>query len=417
MKITKTFVASLDPPKKGQAIYRDSILKGFGVRITANGVKSYVIEKRIGRHVRRKTLGRAEVLSTEEARIEAQKFLGDVARGRDPIALKREAEARQVTLKEAFDEYMAVRTGLSDQTVHDYNRVMREMFKDWQSRYLTEITKDMVQSRHRRYGAKSPARANNGMRVLRAVFNFARGQYEDAQGRSLFPENPVSRLSHTRSWYREKRRQTVITRSQLPKWAKGVESLREGKDPLSETVADYLLLLLFTGLRRSEGLNLEWDRVDLEEKTLTIVETKNHETLVLPLSEYLCDLLRRRKKDRDERESKEPYVFPGRNEGPMVEMRKQMWKVTEKSGVRFTLHDLRRTFITVAEGLELSVYAIKRLVNHKTGADVTAGYVIMSQERLRQAMRRITEEILELMSDPDDTRVVPIRKRTKKVVR
>ena len=51
------------------------------------------------------------------------------------------------------------------------------------------------------------------------------------------------------------------------------------------------------------------------------------------------------------------------------------------SGVPFTLHDLRRTFITIAESLELSQYAIKHLVNHKTPNDVTAGYIIIAYSR------------------------------------
>jgi len=48
------------------------------------------------------------------------------------------------------------------------------------------------------------------MRLLRALFNFAAGQYENAQGKSLITENPVNRLSQTRAWYRVEARQTFI---------------------------------------------------------------------------------------------------------------------------------------------------------------------------------------------------------------
>jgi len=48
------------------------------------------------------------------------------------------------------------------------------------------------------------------MRVLRALFNFAAGQYEDSQGKSLITDNPVKRLSQTRAWYRVERRQSFI---------------------------------------------------------------------------------------------------------------------------------------------------------------------------------------------------------------
>lgn len=76
----------------------------------------------------------------------------------------------------------------------------------------------MVAKRHLEYGKRSYARANSSMRFLRALFNFAADEYEDAQGRSLILENPVKRLSHTHAWYRVERRQTVIKTSELPAW-------------------------------------------------------------------------------------------------------------------------------------------------------------------------------------------------------
>ena len=57
---------------------------------------------------------------------------------------------------------------------------------------------------------------------------------------------------------------------------------------------------------------------------------------------------------------------------------------------------LRRTFITVAEGLDVSAYALKRLVNHKMTGDVTAGYIVHDVERLRAPMQRVTDHLLSL---------------------
>jgi integrase len=87
-----------------------------------------------------------------------------------------------------------------------------------------------------------------------------------------------------------------------------VEKLRGEGDPTSETIADYLMLLLFTGLRRSEGMNLQWSDVDFAERTLTIQDTKNREPL--PLSDYLFELLKRR-----EVQHGSGYVFPGSSGG------------------------------------------------------------------------------------------------------
>lgn len=72
----------------------------------------------------------------------------------------------------------------------------------------------------------------------------------------------------------------------------------------------------------------------------------------------------------------------------------QIARVVHLSGVAFTLHDLRRTFSTIAESLDLSHYALKRLLNHRMTGDVTAGYIGKNVERLRDPMQRITDYIL-----------------------
>ena len=404
MKLTKTLVEKVELPTKGQAFYRDDLLKGFALRVTANGAKSFVIEKRINGKVKRKTLGSFGALTVEQARIEAQKFLGQVASGRDPITEKRDELAKSVTLSEAFELYLKVRSGLKETTTKDYRRIMSEILKDWQNKELRHISKDMIQKRHLEYGQRSQARSNNAMRLLKAIFNFARGQYEDGQGRSLFPENPVDRLSHVKAWYRVERRRTLIKKSELPRWFEAVERLSTEGDPTSETIADYLVTLLLTGLRRSEGMNLQWNDVDFIDRTLTVRDTKNREPLILPLSDYLHKLLERRQGMYES-----SYVFPGSTGKKIIEPRKQLFKVIGWSDVQFTLHDLRRTFITIAESLELSQYAIKHLVNHKMPNDVTAGYIVMDPERLRDAMEKITKAILFAANRLDMGNVVPLK--------
>lgn len=232
------------------------------------------------------------------------------------------------------------------------------------------------------------------MRVLRAMFNFAAGEYEDEMGKPFILENPVKRLSHTRAWYRVARRQTVIKKHDLPSWYEVVMNFEtERTSSKSHTIRDYLLLLLFTGLRRSEAAKLTWDAIDFKAKTLTINDTKNNEQHVLPLSDFLYELLTRRK---EQAESK--YVFPGTGaSGYIIEPRKVMAKIVEQSGVNFTLHDLRRSFITIAESLDIPAYALKKLLNHKNKADVTAGYLVIDVERLRRPMQLITDTLSKLM--------------------
>jgi integrase len=389
MKLTKNIVDKAKPPlNKAQAFYRDEQLKGFALRITANGVKSFILEKLINKKVRRITIGRYGELTVEQARKEAQKLLGKIATGIDPTAEKLSDVARAVTLGATFQDYLKARKNLKVKTLYDYENIMRRAFSGWQNKPLLSITKDKVARKHTELGSdQGEAYANLAMRLLRALFNFASSQYEDIQGRSLITENPVKRLSQTRAWYRVERRNTFIKAHELPIWYKEVMQLK------NKTLRDYLLLILFTGLRRQEAAKLRWENVDMQARTLTINDTKNNQQHVLPLSNYLYDLLERRKTN-----SSGEHVFSGTGQGGhIVEPRKQMAKIINATGISFTVHDLRRTFITVAESQDIPVYALKRLLNHKMNNDVTAGYIVTDVERLRKPMQIITNFLLQQM--------------------
>lgn len=406
MRINKTNIENLtipQPIKTGQSAqkkYYDDNLKGFGVRVTSGGTKAFFVEKLINRKLNRITIGRYPEISPDMARKKATELLGQIAMGKDPVAEKRAQSMREITLNEVFQEYLQTRKTLKSKTINNYTHMIDKAFPTWKNKPILSITKDLISKHHEKLGTEhGEAYANLAMRVLRALFNFAAGQYEDAQGKSLIMENPVRRLSQTRAWYRVERRQTYIKPHELEAWYAGLKQIE------NETLRDYLLLILLTGLRREEAATLKWGNVDLAAKTFTLVKTKNNESHTLPLSEFLYELLiaRHEKKIND-------YVFPGTGAaGHIIEPRKQMAHVTKASGVHFTVHDLRRTFITIAESLDISAYALKRLMNHKMTNDVTAGYIITDVERLRKPMQLITEYFLKCMGIAKSADIIEIQ--------
>ncbi len=111
------------------------------------------------------------------------------------------------------------------------------------------------------------------------------------------------------------------------------------------------------------------------------------------------------------------YVFPGTGAaGHIVEPRKQMAKVTQLTDIQFTVHDLRRTLITIAESLDIPAYALKRLLNHRMTNDVTAGYIVADVERLRRPMQLITDYILKCMGAIKSAEVISIQPKQKEVL-
>ncbi|SEK98631.1 tyrosine-type recombinase/integrase [Nitrosovibrio tenuis] len=397
-KLTKSVVDAIPYPETGQIFYRDSEIKGFGLRVGTSS-KVYIAEGKVNSKTIRVSIGHHGIFTAEQARQEAKNILGMIARDINPNDVSKAKRAQSVTLSEVFEAYLKARGSLKSRTVYDYKRLMKTYLADWQTKPLVEISKDQIERKHREIGERSPAQANLTMRFVRALLNFAIGKYEDSAGNPIIANNPTKRLSQTRSWYRVDRRNTVIKAHDLPQWFRAVNNLKD--DALGRNrIKDYLLLLLFTGLRREEGLSLAWSQVDLKAKTLTIPDPKNRQPHVLPLSNFLHDLLMKRYLERTD----SPFVFPGDGiKGYLNEPRKQMNKVIEESGVEFTLHDLRRTFITVAESLDISGYALKRLANHKMANDVTAGYIISDVQRLREPMQRVTNFLLTSMNAVTDT--------------
>lgn len=167
---------------------------------------------------------------------------------------------------------------------------------DWLNKALRDISKEMVEMRFRRIGENSPAQANKVTRNFRAVYNYAMIKYEDSNGESIFKTNHVNRISQLRMWYRVDRRVTYIKPYNLAPWFEAVMNLSNDLiAPNRETIRDYLLFVLFNGLRRREATALTWNRVDFKDRTFTLIETKNHTDHTLPLSHYLYDMLAVRK--------------------------------------------------------------------------------------------------------------------------
>jgi len=409
--LTKTKVDSIPYSASGQTFYLDSELVGFGLRV-GKSTKAYYAERRVNGKTVRVTIGKHGHITAEQARREAQRLLAIMKAGRNPHDEKKQGSAKGGTLKEVFAHFLNNRTSLQPRTVYDYKRVVNACFGDWQKKPLKDIKQDMIKKRHEQIGKEhGKAYANLAMRILRAIFNFAIAEYDDNQEQPVMSENPVVQLSQTRAWYRVKQRTTALKAHELPAFFEGLNQLHDrARTTKAHVVKDYLLLLLFTGLHRQEAAQLRWYQVDFNARMLIVTNNKNDDPLTLPLSDYLYDLLQARfaSKVND-------CVFPGNSEnGYIVEPRQQIRKVvrhmkaaTGNPCFNFTIHDLRRTFINVAHSLDISSYAVERLVHHKMSGDVTTG----DPEWVRKPMQQITDYLLLMARAKPKNKAVDLKTR------
>lgn len=378
-KLTKSIVDQLPYTDKGQIPFCDRDLPGFYV-IVGMRSKTYVAQKDIRGKSIRYTIGRHGQLTPEEARKIAKEKLYLMSCGVNPNEQETVERAKAITVLSALESYLATRKNLKPRTVLDYRYHINFYLSDWETKMMTDITKEKIGARHQKIAEDhGPYVANKTMRVLRALFNHCQATFD------ICPLNPVSYLTHVKGWYKEKRRRTYIKPQDFKAWWEAVHALE------NDTYRDFLLVLLLTGMRRAEAAGMRWVDVDFKDKTFVLPDTKNGDPLTLPMSEKLHQIFQCRFQQYGGGE----FVFPGPGQnGHLAEPKKGVAKVVKASGVAFTCHDLRRSFITIAESLDISAYALKRLINHRV-TDITGGYIIVDVERLRGPVEKIARHILE----------------------
>jgi integrase len=379
-------------------------------------------------------------MNLEQAKAEARKAMLGLAAGIDPRAKR----ASAATLGELCEAYVSLMS-LKPRTAESYRDATKRYFVEWLDKPISSISRDAVEKRHRAIAAEVVARdrtkisrhakdhlrraerterdwpeasarhralfeaakereprsghavANGAMRVLRLLWNFAADKDPN-----LGP-NPV-RLK--KLWFKVKRRDRLVKADDLRKFYDAVMAL---PNPIAR---DYIALLMFSGLRRREAARLTWADVDFKAGVIRVPasSTKADRKLDLPMSDVVRDLLVARRALGDAK-----FVFPASSSasGHIEEPRAALDLVAAATGIQISVHDLRRTYISAAESCDISPLALKALVNHAVGNDVTAGYVVMSTERLKEAAQRVADRLRELCqtAEPAGKTVTRLRRR------
>jgi integrase len=391
-KITKANMLEIVKPVSGQIDYMDTELKGFGVRATKAALTFFVRSTLRGTTQKPFIpIGVYGTFTPDQARTKAKEYLRRLDNGENPHP-KAQPKLETITIQDLYSQYISgKKSPLGDSTVYAYNSWMKNHFNDWLKLPANTITGSMILDR------LTLMEKNNGMTQAASSIKLLRGLYR--LGMALHPgviiHNPVEAVREVRGreWAPRKRRMTYIAPSDLPVWYKAINDYRLPKG------RDYMLLLLYTGLRKMEAARLKWSDIDFKAKTFTFIPEKKAGTepednrVTMPLSKQAHRLLLLRRAEGWEND----YIFPGKCPSPHIS-NMDNWKrdIIKDSGVKFCFHDLRRTFITIAESLDIPHYALKALLNHSMGNDVTGGYICMNTERLREPMQRIADRITEL---------------------
>jgi integrase len=355
MKLTQTRIEGLKcPPAKRDMLVFDGEQRGLGVRVTAGGSKTYLAQYTFHGHKRRVPLGSCSAVSLAKARDAVRAIMGDVAKGIDPAAERKKADAE--ARRKAAHEALTLAALLSDwQILHlagkrpryaaEAVRALRNAFP----RYLDLPAVDL----DRTTVVKTlDAMARKGSVAMAArTAAYGKAAYGWAVKRGALFANPFLNLPVAPA----PRRERTLADDELA----AILRATDGSGPFNGIVR----LLVLTGQRREEAAGMTWAELsdDLSTWTIPASRAKNGATHIVPLSAPAQDLLRAAPRLGE-------LVFPGLR-GPFNGFSKAKAALDAKSGMtNWRLHDLRRTAATGLQRLGVRLEVTEQVLNHVSGS-------------------------------------------------
>jgi len=429
INFTKAGLLAIPAPADGRATYHDIKTPGLQLRVTATGVKTFSVFRRVkGGSPVRLTIGRFPDVTIEKARQQAMSHTAELAIGTDLAERQRKARA-VMTFADLFAEYMKRHSRIKKRTwQEDESKYNQYLATPMGRKRLSEISRKNIADIHSKITADGHAvTANRVQALVSSVFGWAISV-------DMWDQNPAVGIKKNV----EKSRDRFIQGAELPNFFRAVQA-----EP-NDCIRDFFLISLLTGARRANVLEMGWAELHLTEGAWRIPRTKNGEAQTVMLVKEAVEILERRKKG-----ATGAYVFPGSGDsGHLVEPKKgwhrikarmagqamlqQMgerldWNedtlqaalqefltsadvdkallsICERGGKAaittptpllpdLRIHDLRRTLASwqVKTGATLPV--IGKSLNHRSSA-TTAVYARLDHDPVREAVARATEEML-----------------------
>ena len=292
-------------------------------------------------------------LSAQAARQTALGFALELGRGAG-----KGAQIGAPTLEAAMEVYLARPKLRSENHKSGTRSQLERHLKDWMRLPLDEISKAMVVRRHQDM-ARTPSGANHVFRNFRTIYNHARRTCD-------LPESPTMAIE----WYAETPDGRVI--EDLKDWRRTIDDL---PNPIHRVFYE---LLLFTGLRKTEALTLQWKQI--HEDRIHLPMTKNGRSFDLPILQMHHEILA------PLRPLSRQWVFPS--------PKSATGHITKPERLKYNPHMHRRTFATVALEAGVLEEIVGRLLNHTPLSITGQRYARPSLDALRPSTERTCKEIL-----------------------
>lgn len=394
VRISKATVDQCEPAAARYTAW-DTDLKGFGVRVTPQGTKTYVARYRVGGGrsgtLRQFVIGRHGTVTPEQARADAKIILADATRREDPQG-DRASRRAELTLAKLCDLYLEEGCATKKpSTLHtDKSRIDRHVRPLLGSRRLSTLKRAdierflqdvatgktaLVQKTKKR--GKSVVRGGKGaatrtVGLLGAILEFA-------VGRGLLALNPARGVER----YKDNQSQRFLTGDEMGRLGSTLATIKANAHALN-----IIRLLALTGARRSEIEGLCWSEIDLPNSCLRLADSKTG-ARVLPIGAAAVVVI-----EALSRSNESPFVFPSADDPtkhfmgtPKVWLRVR--KAAKLEGAR--LHDLRHHLAGLGASGGYSLPIIGAILGHRD-AKTTRQYAHLSDTPVKLAADKMAQD-------------------------
>lgn len=386
-KITKKAVDQVQPGPRDILVF-DTVLRGFVLKVTPKGAKTYLVRYRMGGRatpLRKFTIGRhGSPWTPDEARTQAEKVLAGVRQGIDPAEEKKERLAEAFRVSELADRYLAQHVEVKNKPTsqREFRRIVESIIKpQLGARSVASITRGDVSALHHRL-KDTPRQANHVLAVLSKMMHLA-----EVWGLRPDGSNPVRLIER----YKERKRERFLSDAEVAELGRVLTEMEEARQ-LLDGVADAVRLLLLTGLRMGEALALRWSDVDLAGGVLHIRDGKSGartHPIGAVVTAFLSELPRASE-----------WVLPSIKPGTHLSAStlEHCWtRIRARAGlVDVRLHDLRHTVGTYAGQAGANAFLVRDKLGHKTLA-MTGRYVNRDASPVRELSDKVEGRIIAAM--------------------
>ena len=363
---------------RGDKVFYDRDLTGFGVRVYATGRKVFVVHAQApGVGLRRASIGRHSDITVEVARRRAAEVIDRLRSGEEAFPKPAPAEPTVADLAERYVK-AHLEVNCRPGTVETFGRIVRlYILPEFGHMPVSAVERSHVAALHDKMRDK-PYQANQVRDVLAKMFTLAEGWGMTAPRR-----NPC--LSIRR--YKEYRRERFLSADEYRRVARVLDEA-EADGSVFPTAIPAIRLLLLTGCRKNEILTLRWDDIDRIAGELRLRDSKTGARRV-PLTPAVEWLLQR-----IPRIEGNPWIITGQNPGDHLKNLDMIWqRLRARAGLDdVRVHDCRHSYASRALALGEGIPVISELLGHKKFS-TTARYAHLARDGERAAASKVGDSI------------------------